>query len=49
MHNRFLVKLKMTFQDPWFLYLVMEYAQGGDSFVLLRPNTPQNIKFKSLG
>lgn len=49
MHNKFLVALKMAFQDPWFLYLVMEFAEGGDSFVLIRPNTPQNSKFKSIG
>jgi hypothetical protein len=36
MCNRFMVSLIMAFQDAWFLYLVMEYAAGGDTYSLIK-------------
>lgn len=36
MGNRFLVELIMAFQDPWYLYLVMQYASGGDTYDLFK-------------
>jgi hypothetical protein len=36
MCNKFMVSLIMAFQDAWFLYLVMEYAVGGDTYSLIK-------------
>ena len=33
--SRYIVKLKSTFQDEEYLYIVMEYAAGGDLLHLL--------------
>lgn len=49
MCNRFLVSLIMAFQDPWYLYLVMEYAIGGDTYDLIKPGSFKLAPFKSLG
>lgn len=32
---KFTVHLVMAFQDPWFIYLVMDYAAGGETFSLI--------------
>lgn len=37
--NPWVVKLHYSFQDPEMLYLVLEFAQGGDLFSLLRRRT----------
>lgn len=49
MCNRFLVSLIMAFQDPWYLYLVMEYAKGGDTYDLIKPGSFKLNTFKNLG
>lgn len=49
MCNRFLVSLIMAFQDAWYLYLVMEYAEGGDTYSLIKPGSYKIEVFKNLG
>jgi serine/threonine protein kinase len=39
----------MTFQDPWYIYLVMEYASAGDTFSLIQSDSPKFNDFKNLG
>lgn len=47
--NKFLVSLILAFQDPWYLYLVMEYAVGGDTYSLVKENSFKLNVFKGLG
>lgn len=49
MCNRFLVHLIMAFQDPWYLYLVMEYAIGGDTYSLFQQGSFKFSCYKNLG
>ncbi len=49
MCNRFLVSLIMAFQDSWFLYLVMEYAAGGDTYSLIKNGSFKFNSFKETG
>lgn len=46
---KFIVALIMAFQDPWFIYFVMECAIGGDTYSLIKKNSPKLPEFKSLG
>jgi serine/threonine protein kinase len=39
----------MAFQDPWYVYLVMECAIGGDTYSLIKENSPKLQDFKNLG
>lgn len=39
----------MAFQDPWFIYFVMECAIGGDTYSLIKKNSPKISDFKGLG
>jgi len=47
--NKFLVSLILAFQDSWYLYLVMEYAVGGDTYSLIRNDSFKFNIFKGLG
>lgn len=38
---KFIITLYMAFQDPWFIYFVMEWASGGDTYSLIRKNSPK--------
>lgn len=46
---KFIVALIMAFQDPWFIYFVMECAAGGDTYSLIKKNSPKLAEFKVLG
>ena len=46
---KFIVALIMAFQDPWFIYFVMECAIGGDTYSLIKRNSPKINDFKALG
>ena len=46
---KFIVALMMAFQDPWFIYFVMEWASGGDTYSLIKKNSPKLNEFKQLG
>lgn len=46
---KFIVALIMAFQDPWFIYFVMECAVGGDTYGLIKKNSPKLAEFKLLG
>ena len=46
---KFIVALVMAFQDPWFIYFVMEYAKGGDTYSLIKKGSPKLGDFKMLG
>jgi len=39
----------MAFQDSWFLYLVMEYAAGGDTYSLIKNGSFKFNSFKETG
>lgn len=39
----------MAFQDPWYLYLVMECATGGDTYGLIRPDSFKIGSWKDTG
>ena len=47
--NKFLVSLILAFQDSWYLYLVMEYAIGGDTYSLVANDSFKLNLYKSLG
>ena len=46
---KFIVALIMAFQDPWFIFFVMEWASGGDTYSLIKKNSPKLAEFKLLG
>lgn len=46
---KFIVCLVMAFQDPWFIYFVMECALGGDTYSLIKKSSPKLQDFKNLG
>lgn len=46
---KFIVSLVMTFQDQWYIYFILEYAQGGDTFGLIKKNSHKFIEYRNLG
>lgn len=44
-----MVSLIFAFQDEWFLYLVMEYAVGGDTYELVKQGSFKCNMFKKQG
>lgn len=46
---KFIVALIMAFQDPWYIYFVMECATGGDTYSLIKKNSPKVPDYKALG
>lgn len=47
--NKFMVSLIFAFQDSWSLYLVMQYAVGGDTYDLIKPGSYKLQMYKKLG
>lgn len=42
MYNHdFIVSLVMCFQDQYFIYMVLEYASGGDTYSLINRQSPK--------
>lgn len=39
----------MSFQDQWYIYFVLEYAQGGDTYGLIKKSSPKFLEYKSCG
>lgn len=39
----------MAFQDSWNIYFVMECALGGDTYSLIKRNSPKMPDFKKIG
>ena len=46
---KFIVALVMAFQDPWFIYFVMECASGGDTYSLIKKGSLKAPEYKGLG
>lgn len=46
---KFIVSLIMSFQDQWYIYFVLEYAQGGDTYGLIKKSSPKYLEYKSCG
>ena len=38
-----------AFRDEYYLYIVMEWAEGGDTYTLIRNSSPRVTMFKGLG
>lgn len=50
MYNHpFIVSLLMSFQDQWYIYFVLEYAPGGDTYGLIKKNTAKFEDYRQLG
>lgn len=49
MESKFLVSLNVAFQDAWYLYLVMDYAIGGDTYALIKSGSFKFQIYKNLG
>lgn len=45
----FITRLFYAFRDDYYLYIVMEWAEGGDTYTLIRPSSPRIKMFKSIG
>jgi serine/threonine protein kinase len=45
----FITKLYYAFRDDYYLYIVMEWAEGGDTYTLIKSGSPRLKMFKNLG
>lgn len=48
-NHDFIVSLVMSFQDQWYIYFVLEYAGGGDTYSLIKKSSPKFPAFAKLG
>ena len=47
--SKFIVALISSFQDAQYVYFVMEYAAGGDTYSLIKTNSSKLNEYKALG
>ena len=45
----FITKLYFAFRDEYYLYIVMEWAEGGDTYTFIKPGSPRVKMFKNIG
>ena len=45
----FITKLHFAFRDKIYLYFVMEMAEGGDTYSLIKPNSDRVDTYRKLG
>ena len=46
---KFIVALILAFQDAYYVYFVMECATGGDTYSLIKKNSPKLNEYRALG
>ena len=45
---KFIVALIMAFQDPWYIYFVMECASAGDTYSLIKKGSQRSVNYKAI-